>query len=182
MSLRERLRRDTRAAHDIVDASFERFDLSTVHGYREFLACHGDALRQIRPSHGSHEQLTCDVRAMLGRLDKDLAILGGQHRQSPLPSTRRLHPVSVEYVLLGSHMGMQILHKRWLKARHPATSAASRFLSTPLEPLRWKTFCSLLSTLPDNGSIADTIVADALSVFSIYTQAADGLSLSHAGG
>jgi len=91
MSLRERLRRDTRAAHDVVDAAFAHFELSDPFGYQAFL-------------------------------------------------------------------------------------------SSPLAPARWQTFCTALSQTPETGREADRIVADALTVFSTYTQAAEHLSLSHSGG
>ncbi len=177
MSLRTRLRADTRSRHDTVDAMMEPYDVSLIHGYTSFLLTHLLALAHLkaRALRGNAADMEADLDQMVGNLVVDLTELGQPAATSfgtALPQCTELHPDALRYVLLGSQIGLSHLQKRWQSAHDPRVRSAGAFISHPRDGDRWRTLCARLSQMPSNGRLPDRIVEDAQTVFDIYIAAA----------
>ena len=198
-SLRERLKRDGRRAHDRVDEAFAVFDLARPEGFQGFLQAHAVALQAIVPEgHQDSGSASHADPAYLHRLVcRDLAALSAALGQpagaSPTPKrglakteTRcaprpRCHPVAIDYVLLGSRLGLQVLRRRWQVSRDTAVLQASDYISLPSVSRPWAALCRRLAAQPGAGPEADRIVADALYIFEVFEEAAKSVKTSLSG-
>ncbi|WGH79542.1 biliverdin-producing heme oxygenase [Jannaschia ovalis] len=173
MTLRDRLRADTRPAHDRVDAAFSGLGVTERRGYRAFLAAHLVALSALRPAPGPGDAaLAAEMADLRSRLRADLQQLGANGSMPPLPGRRCLDPRALGYVLHGSRMGMAVLHRRWRAAGDARLRRAGAFLSTPPAPARWGAICAGLSRMSPDGPTADRVIAEAGTVFAIYEHSA----------
>lgn len=179
MSLRKRLRVETRPSHDIVDAAFAGHDISEYDGYVRFLLAHLDALQTLARGGcpGNKVVIDAEIAPLMANLQTDLTAIVGHWPVACAMTCRRFHPIALRYVLLGSRMGMAVLRKTWARADDPRVLAASHFLDTPKEPDQWRLFCIELENLPATGAVADQIIADAQAVFSIYAQSAEDIAV-----
>lgn len=174
-SLRERLRGETRRSHDMVDAAFLAHDITVFGGYTSFLLAHQTVLQSLSISsqNSCGHTLLSEIELLLGRVRADLMSLGECALVPDPPDGRAYDPTALDYVLLGSRLGMAVLRKTWSRSSDPAVLSTAKFLSTPPEPIRWRAFCKDLSAMPASGAKADTIIADAHAIFASYARAAD---------
>ena len=102
----QRLRRETRPAHDAVDETFSRYDLADVEAYGRFLVRHAQALTRLKPHLGPGVEP--DIEAMARCVEDDLRALGVDWVAAG-PGAVALDGFGVAYVLRGSRMGARIL-------------------------------------------------------------------------
>lgn len=108
-SFHQRIRRETRTAHDIVDDAMSVFDLQDAKAYGRFLGHHAQALAALRSQVRAEDR--SDVQEMANRIEEDLRGLGVGDVVTASPS-ERLDGFGVAYVLRGSRMGARILRAR----------------------------------------------------------------------
>lgn len=172
MSARLRLREDTRAAHEAVDAAYSGFDLSTTEGYRAFLTAQALAFLPIEAAAdraGAGDLLPdWSARRRSRRLKDDLADLG-------VPPSEDLQSVELcgvpdvlgaVYVLEGSRLGGRLLH------RHLPADAPSRFLGDDDYGPRWRALTRLLDERLTDPHDIEAAVASARSTFDCFLIAA----------
>ena len=126
MSLVARLRRETAADHDAVDAGYGRFALDDPTDYRLFLAAHARALPAVEAVLASDGDLP-PWRGRTALLAEDLAALGAI-APSPLPfaagSGERWGAL---YVIEGSRLGGMLLARR-IGSGQPAAYLGAKHL------------------------------------------------------
>ena len=108
-NFRQRIRSETRSAHDVVDDEMSLFDLRGSEAYGQFLARHDHALSVLRSQVRGEDH--SDIQAMADRVRADLRILGFEHAEVTT-SPERLDGFGVSYVLRGSRMGTRVLRAR----------------------------------------------------------------------
>lgn len=172
-TLRDRLREDTRAAHDALDRGFARFDLATREGLGGFLAAHRSALAALlsAPGEGA-DQAEALRREAVTAVEGDLQSLGQEAGRDVAPLS--LDPRAVLYVLLGSRLGLRVLEKRWAEAGDPLVAAAGRLFGLPGQGAAWRRFCAEASAASGKGAEADRVVTDAGRAFGLYLDALRG--------
>ena len=166
--LRQRLRQETRTAHDRVDAVFERFVLTERASYGAFLAAHYAALTALPldlapyglPPVGLAARLAADLHAL------GVAPVAGQV-QTMRGEDERL---GAYYVVAGSRLGAQVLRARWAQASDPAVLGAGRYLSDGTMA-EWKALQALLSV--GTGIDGDRALDGALAAFGVFGQAGE---------
>lgn len=169
-TLRERLRADTRAAHDALDRGFERFDLATCEGLGGFLAAQRSALGALHPTPGEGaEQSEALRREAVAAVEGDLKSLGRGGGRDLAPIS--LDPRAVLYILLGSRLGLRVLETRWAGSTDPAVTGAGRLFGLPGQRPAWRRFCAEASTASGEGAEADRVVVDAGRAFGLYLEA-----------
>ncbi len=166
-SLRDRLRRDSRAEHARVDAAVGALDLGQAGDLGRFLAAHHAAFRAIAPAaRGTSRGLVADLAA---RLEADLTVLG----RAALPAAPQMacDPVAVDYVVLGSRLGTAVLRRRWAAAAGGRAAGAGRYLTAPGQGAAWRTFCAAQASRPGTGPAAERIVGDVRRLFDLFDRA-----------
>ena len=155
-NLRDRLRQETRAAHDAVDAAFDAFDLARPDQLAAFLRAQGAGLAAL----GARTAAACaDIAEDLSRLGADAA------RAADAPDAD--HPLARAYLWEGSRMGIAVLAGRARRA-----GVECRYLSQPGDPSSWRALCADLSARSADGPEADRIVAAARAWFAVFEDAA----------
>ena len=165
-SLRARLRDDTRALHEHLDAVVSRFDPSTAEGLACFLQMQSLALRAIEP-HAAQAASLGALQDLLQRADSDLRQMETGDRPDT-PAIAPLHPQAIDYMIAGSRLGTQVLRKRWLAATAPHVRQASAYFSAPSYIDLWTSFCRSTEAMSPRGPVADQIVHDACRLFRLY--------------
>lgn len=168
MSAHERLRAETRAAHERVDARFSGLDLKDPADYRRFLGLHAAAflpLEQALTDAGA-ARLVEDWQAMRrsDELVADLTDLGLTVPASPPPPTFAgdAELLGGIYVLEGSRLGGAVLRK----TVDPAFP--HRFLAHPQPPGRWRGLVALMERYLYQPVLLDSAVAAALGAFAYF--------------
>lgn len=162
-TLRARLRRDLRAAHDALDDVSAQMTLETLEGYVSFLGMHAFGM-------GAIEGLACgdDVAAMradlLQRVRGDLVALG-QTVPTPPSAPPQIDPLAIAYVLAGSRLGNAVLRQRWERGELARSGVPSAFITAPDYHEVWRAFCAQAREMPATGPAADRIVADSDQLF-----------------
>lgn len=179
-SLRARLRSDTRAQHEALDAAMARLDLSKPAGLGDFLAVQHAAMSGLACDEGAgssapdRAEVSAVSAEMLAALADDLAALD---RPLPGPAARlSADPTAVLYILLGSRLGTQVMARHWAASAEGAARAAGRYLT--LDPRReaWRAFVQRSGDAPGTGPDADRLVADARAIFGHYAATLAALS------
>lgn len=166
-NLRTRLRSDLTEVHATLDSQISAFDLRTRTGFASFLRIQHGGLSALH--HAGAGDLTRDAIADLqDRARLDLLTLGVPPltRAETLPGD--LHPLAVDYVIAGSRLGSQLLHKRWLSSDDTAVRAASAYFSAPGHIDLWKAFCGRAAALPAEGPESDRILRHAAAIFALF--------------
>ncbi|KIT17534.1 biliverdin-producing heme oxygenase [Jannaschia aquimarina] len=168
VTLRERLRADTRAAHDAVDRAFGRFDLTSRDGLTSFLRAQRAGLAAL---HGAGA--TCaGLREGIGAIDADLASLGAEPPAAAAPAPTEDHPIAQDYLWLGSRLGTRMLARRWADATDPDVRRASAYLGMAADPAPWRAFTARAEEMSARGPEADLIVTAAIAWFALFEQSA----------
>lgn len=174
-NLRARLRLETSALHGRVDRVFSTFDPGCSVGLASLLQAQGAAVGAVRCLPGADAAEALALRdEMLEAVRADLRCLGVALPEALGPAY--LHPTSVRYVLLGSRMGMRVLHRRWAASKDPAVAVAYRSLG--LSPGgAWRRFCEETGRVPEGSPLADLIVRDALRLFTLFAAGAERVNV-----
>ncbi|MBF9042851.1 hypothetical protein HKCCE4037_05910 [Rhodobacterales bacterium HKCCE4037] len=111
---------------------------------------------------------------LIARLDRDLA---RQNRQAiPLPMSTEgeldhtLHPMAVDYVVLGSRLGNEMI-RRTVLADRLTGPLPDYFQAAPQADL-WRYLCTSLDRLDPHSDEAQDVIQDAKSAFRIVSDAA----------
>ncbi|SEJ27049.1 heme oxygenase [Pseudooceanicola nitratireducens] len=189
VSLRARLRADTRAAHDRLDALLSGADLSHRLGLAQFLHAqkHGFDCLALLSDPADPPQTAPVVTALRASLRADLDFLGLGRGQgdlvaaddqsgAPTKTAKKssgqrnlLASAAVDYMVLGSGLGAAVLRKRWLRASDPSLHGAGGFLTAERSVDDWKALVTRLDSLPGTGAGADRAVADAARIFGFFS-------------
>lgn len=163
ISLRDRLRRETSAAHERVDALFGACDFATEQGYGAFLTAQAVAWETLRPLLDEGSIARADA------LRRDLDALG---LAVPSPLSGVVPPQTMTvghgYVLEGSRLGSAVLLRR-LQARSPTLAErAGAYLLESGDTAGWKHLSTSLQNERDAHDKDGQIVEDALFVFDLF--------------
>ena len=169
--VRFRLKDETTAAHERVDALFSSFDLTTADGYAAFLAAQAGAFPAIEAAltQAGAAAVIPDWAERL-RADALTADLAALEQAAPLAlaSPGFDTPAAIlggAYVLEGSRLGGQML-KRSVPEGQPVS-----FMTTS-DPRLWRTFVALLEQrLTEQGEI-DQAISSALATFAVFERSA----------
>jgi heme oxygenase len=132
LSLRMALRSATAVDHEIVDAAFARFDLTSAESYEQFLMAHANVLRTLEADVAG---LWSSWRPRFPLLQADLADLGVAVSASKTAVARSdAERWGILYVLEGSRLGGDILSGR------VASGLPVRYLSAAHEAGSWRLF------------------------------------------
>lgn len=171
MSAHQRLRSETRAAHERVDARFASLDLKNLDDYRRFVGLHAAAFLPVERAltEAGAARLVPDWDAMrrTPELVADLEALG---MAIPADTGGPTFPDEASmlggiYVLEGSRLGGAVLRK----TVDPAFP--HRFLAHPQPPGRWRGLVALLERNLYESVQVDSAVKAALGVFAYFEQA-----------
>ncbi|MES2494965.1 MAG: biliverdin-producing heme oxygenase [Pseudomonadota bacterium] len=162
-SLRDRLRTETSAAHDKIDALFGTPDFTTVKGYVAFLRAQSVAWETLRPllDEGSLDRADA-LRRDLGEL--------GLATPGPLADVDLTETASMghRYVLEGSRLGSAVL-LRMLQADSPSLAdRASDYLVESSKTTGWKKLSTSLQIYSDAYGNEEQIIDDALFTFGLF--------------
>lgn len=171
ITLRERLRSETRTAHDMADAVFRRFDLTDPDLLRPFLAAHRDAFGLL-VEHAADAEIEAMIRPALDALDADLDALGGRPAPADLPRPPKADDgLAQRYIWLGSRLGTRMLARRWAEGTDPTVRAAGRYLSAAPASAPWRALCDELEDMSARGTRADLVVQAAKAWFAVFETA-----------
>ena len=170
ISLRARLRTDTRVSHERLDEEVSRFDLTTPGGLCRFLRMQSEALQALAALavSANTKPVVCDL---LERADQDLRRLGSLSLKR-LCEIESLHPIAVDYAIAGSRFGSQLLKKRWQTATNQQVRRADAYFSAASYIGMWTSFCNATEAMSSSGPLADQIVQDANWIFHLYLKCA----------
>jgi len=184
MSIRMRLRYDTRKVHERLDHSFSTFDLTSNHDYERFLRTHINGLAAIESL--LERQAPTPAVAALPRLNylplalADHAALPGNGPHPPAPDLLALPEPALTpitspetatgliYVIAGSRLGARILATRVNAA---STVMPATYLNEESGSAYWQQFVSALEVDFKTGSGYYHLRQGALSGFDLFQQA-----------
>ena len=170
ISLRTRLRSDTRATHDDLDRHVSLFDLTTQPGFLNFIQMQCAAMRSIAP-HAKNARSLHALNDLMQRAESDLRTFAPTDRTRAL-QMRPVHPLAIDYVVAGSRLGTQVLKKRWLAANDPDVRRADAYFTAPSYIEVWKAFCETSEAMAPNGPLAEQITQDVDLIFQVYQECA----------
>lgn len=166
MTLRDRLRAETHADHERVDAAFGSCDFADSDGYRRFLTAQAAAWKTLEPmlDGGSLDR----AAALAADLDALGIVPPPALDEANLPPAGSL---GMRYVLEGSRLGSTVL-LRELEARSPTMAAtASRYLVESARLDGWRALSGRLQSPRRDDDGEATIVNDARRVFALFERA-----------
>ena len=166
--LRRRLREETRAEHDRLDAAFGALDLSDTADYGVFLLAH----------HAAHDLIEPRIRPAPPRLDalrRDLDILG----LTPVsgfthPSLDSAHPAGLSYVVAGSYLGGQVLKRAWQASPNRKLHAAGHYFALPGLKDHWQAVLKVLKEMDPEQH--DDVLEGARTAFMCFERALEHVS------
>ncbi len=163
-TLRARLRRDTRAAHERVDAAAGALDLTQVGHRARFVQAHARAYHALAAKGVTLDGL---IAHRLARAARDADALGVKLEASAVESAPSLQgseaALGVGYVLGGSHLGNRMLARDW-----PGESA---LLTDSRLGDHWRGLLPALRDHAATGARADRVLAAALDTFAVFERA-----------
>lgn len=167
LSLRHRIRNDTRLDHARVEQSFDHVLQDPHANLNEFLRAQQAAVLALcNRTIDNRALLSRDIIVdLLRRLFSDVGP-GSTQGQAGQP----LHPVAIDYIVLGSRLGTEVIRRRLVKAE-PNIAVPRYFLAAPVGPV-WQRHCAVLDQMAARSPEADRIVADAMEAFRIFERAA----------
>lgn len=167
LSLRHRIRNDTGPEHARVELRFDNVFHDPHARLNDFLRVQQEALLALcRRAADNKSLLSREIIVdLLMRLFADVGP-GPTQGQAGQP----LHPVAIDYIVLGSRLGTEVIRRRLVKA-DPDIAMPSYFLAPPVGPV-WQRHCAGLDSMAARSPEADRIVADATEAFKIFDRAA----------
>ncbi|TAK08092.1 MAG: hypothetical protein EPO38_11790 [Rhizorhabdus sp.] len=173
ISLRERLRRKTAAAHERVDGLFGSADLSDEHGYGRFLLAQARAWESLRP------RLDAGSIARADALRADLAALGLDRPRPLATSLPAKLSIGHLYVLEGSRLGSTLLLRDLAAASPSLARRAGAYLTESARIDAWRQLSTRLQMDQNGYDRADEIIDDALFVFALFERAWQATDSAH---
>ena len=172
LNLRDRLRQDTKVAHEMLDNTVSHYDLATASGLAGFLQMHAHALQYLLacPSDAACTPLMADL---LERVRDDLTILDASPCDVSLPAPARLEGLAIDYVVAGSRLGTQVLKTRWEAASDPIVRKASHYFTAPKYIEYWQSFCETTGRILANDPFGQVVLRDAALIFDVYQTCAN---------
>lgn len=171
MSAHQRLRSETRAAHERVDARFASLDLTNLDDYRCFIGLHAAAFLPVERAltEAGAARLVPDWDAMR-RTPELVADLEALDMAVPANTGGPAFPDDASmlggiYVLEGSRLGGAVL-RRTVDPTFP-----HRFLAHPQPAGRWRGLVALLERNLYESVHLESAVAAALGVFAFFEEA-----------
>ncbi|MPQ93449.1 hypothetical protein [Thioclava sp. JE_KL1] len=169
LSFRQILRHKTSAAHEAGEAQFSQFFAAPAQELGWFLAAQAAGLG-VLARHAAPGAICAGLLSdFLDRLDRDLARLGRLVRPIPDPGPSLLDPLAVDYLVLGSRLGTQVIDRK-VFAETPA-EAKPLYFQAPAAGALWKRHCATLDALSPADPRAACVVADATRGFHLFAQA-----------
>jgi len=171
--LRDLLRRETAADHQILDDRFSALNLQHVDGYSSFLRSHHMALGYCYRAFATNgakgdllppnpaSELSNDILALGGNIPADWA------PHQPLEGA----PLGMAYVLAGSRLGARILLKRVLEEPSRIPAQATAYLESQQDPAPWKKIVTSLKALKADPDTANAIILSARQTFGVFNEA-----------
>ncbi len=176
-TLRARLRKETAADHDRVDAMFSTLNLREPHGLSRFFAAHLVGFHAVRSAMGEREgwvgsQMVDDIRKALAT---DLKILG--HTQL-LPEVKvgSLSHHAIDHIVLGSRLGSAVLRRDWAESADPLVRTASTYFTLPTCADFWRAHCNEVTALPGDTDDANRVVSHARLLFQVFERAFNAIN------
>ncbi|MEN9061523.1 hypothetical protein [Ponticoccus litoralis] len=162
---RHHLRRATAPQHEAAEAAFAPLTADLGQGLRGFLCAQRQAFATLAaapsPAQISH-QITLDL---LDRLDRDL----GPRTDAP-QDPPPLDPLAVDYLVLGSRLGTEVLRRRLLDEMPDVT--LPMYFRAPPATAEWQRVCAALDGVTLNSAPAARIEIDVRRGFDIFAAAA----------
>ncbi|PYE85670.1 hypothetical protein [Pseudoroseicyclus aestuarii] len=176
-SLRQRLRRDTRGAHEAFDVRLSARPIDTRPGFIRFAQSHEAAFSSLarglagQGDEAAEPDLQDLAADLAGRLGRDLRSLSVP-ALSPLPPAR-VDPLAAGYILHGSRLGTKMLRRSWAETADPDLARADAYFSADAGIEGWRAFCDRTDDMPASGPRADCVVRDAAALFALFETALD---------
>lgn len=174
VTLRERLRADTRVSHDAVDVAFGRFDIRNADGLARFLLAQRTAIGVLRRASAT-DPLRDEVCRAVDDLDADLATLGGGRSWVDLGAMKAPvddHVLARAYIWHGSRLGTRMLARRWSDAADPSIREAGTYFARLADRSVWRGLTDALDAESGRGRKADRVTGAANDWFAIFEDAA----------
>ena len=169
VSLRNRLRQDTRKAHEMLDNAVGALDLSKYQDFCIYAQAHYAAYDYLHRKTKHQNGLMSHRRALaladlyvLGKKPKDLDMVTPQNEWNSDGLT---------YVIAGSHLGSKLLAKQWKMSTDTRVTSAHRLLTDHKLMDCWKMQIDKLSKMPASGSVADHAIDSAIACFAVFENA-----------
>ncbi|WP_425073886.1 hypothetical protein [Sagittula sp. S175] len=136
-----------------------------------FLAAQRAGLGALSLARTEGESRLCEVvlEDLIERLDFDLAVRGA--RAVPVLADRTLAGAGVDYIVLGSRLGTEVM-RRMLSERLGRAALPTYFLA-PSDGGLWQRHCAALNAVALHSVEAARIRADVLHGFEVFTRAAE---------
>lgn len=169
VSFRQYLRNASHPAHDAAELTFAPFLADPQRELPWFLATQWSALRTLQVSAPQGSLLSAGIlQDLLRRLDADLADL---RIAPPSPEAARpLDPLAVDYLVLGSRHGTEVLRRRLFGS--PDSPPARGYFTKDRDPGAWQALCAALDRVDPDSPRAARILFDTASGFDLFAKAA----------
>lgn len=167
-TLRYRLRRDTREAHERLDHVAGGLDLQDRGHYTTFVLGQATAYAELKAMGVSANGL---VERRLDLAKQDLDLLGQPFEGAGgLNATDAvgINDLGALYVIAGSHLGAQQLRKVVACSAEPEVRAALHMLDDKELGQDWRQTVRQLGSMPAQGQEADDIIRSAIICFSVF--------------
>ena len=172
VTLRERLRAETRRAHDAVDAAFGRLDVGTPDGLAAFLRAQASGIAAMRAAAtGSGEGAAAAWDVALDDIAADLSVLGARAPKRAKPPVDD-HPLARAYIWHGSRLGTRMLARRWEGATDPVVRQAGHYFGRAPDRTAWRALSDDLDARSGRGTEADRVTRAANDWFAVYEHCA----------
>ncbi len=168
-SLRYRLRQDLASDHAKLDAAFAPLDLRQAADFKVFLGAQRLAFAAIDPGPaGAGNRVDAAlIDRLVSALDRDLDRLGAT-LPAPLRRLAVMPGLALDYVVLGSRLGTQMLRRQWQTSKDPAVLAADAYMALPPMTEAWRGFCDRAGRLPADGADAARAVQQSRALFDLF--------------
>lgn len=170
-SARFRLRVETSAAHERVDALYSRFDLAGAEGYAAFLTAQARAFIPVEAAlnEAGAGAIIADWtdRLRSDALARDIAVLGLTLPER-LPAPVFITEAGIlggAYVLEGSRLGGALL-------RRSVPADLPRGFMAESDPGRWRAFVALLEQRLTEQAAVEQVISAALATFAVFERSA----------
>lgn len=169
MSLRRRLREQTRDAHTSVDALFGQHDIATAEGLSITLQAHAVALSRSLTALTGRQPFSYarTLRVMLAAIEADLATLRVNSPSADQVEVKDndIHPLGLMYVIAGSRLGARILLSDIEASSDPDVASATRYFSCPESDEMWKNVSTTLKLWAGSEDEENRIIVSARTAF-----------------
>ncbi|WP_200809626.1 hypothetical protein [Aquimixticola soesokkakensis] len=169
-TFRHRLRRETAVQHAQTEDAFAPFMADPQPHLAWFLAAQRAGLVAVFDSRevASTPGCTALMAQLTDRLDADLAQLGARCVATPPDSG--LDPLAVDYLVLGSRLGTEVM-RRQLWPQDTGALPPSYFLGGDARDL-WRAHCSALDAIAPQSPRAERVIFDSRRGFALFHRAA----------